>query len=304
MPVNAVIKRAIQSSRNHEPIISSIPPYQAWVCCQNMYMCSRKSKEPEQCNISHSKRLNVCVLPGDGSVSWWGALTRWAVTKETPVLLSLELGSSVGLPQVVEGREENDGLWVGRESALDRAESSCLVCWRGNCNTIGLTLPWPSGLGDDNILVLVRQDSSECRNLGGEETSRVGCNCVAIKEGVAVDGAVVGGVAKRWVVTCGNEGVDGDDLSSVASGLERGSSSANSSDNFRSRSSTVVDKLIANVDGVKRAPVTISSINNDLDLIAQGAQVKDTSEQLEALVLRSCENGCDLVAVSSIGSNQ
>ena len=57
-----------------------------------------------------------------------GDLTGWRVAEESPVLLCLELGSGVGLPQVVEGGEEDDTFGVGGEGALDGAECSSLVC--------------------------------------------------------------------------------------------------------------------------------------------------------------------------------
>ena len=86
---------------------------------------------------------------------WLGYLTRWTVTEETPVLLGLKLGGRVGLPHVVEGCEENDSLRAGREGGLDGAEGGGLVRLRRNSDAIRLSLPWPSCLGDDNLLALV-----------------------------------------------------------------------------------------------------------------------------------------------------
>jgi hypothetical protein len=61
MPVNAVIKRTIQSPRNHKPIDRQAVP--AKVCNQNIYMFK---EEPEHCNIGWvTKRFDVCVVSGE-----------------------------------------------------------------------------------------------------------------------------------------------------------------------------------------------------------------------------------------------
>ena len=218
-------------------------------------------------------------------------------------MLSLELRGGVGLPHVVECCEEDDARGVGGEGALDGADGCGLVRFRGNGNAVVISLPRPSGLGDDDVLVLVGQDSAESGDLGGEEASGVSCDGVAVKEGMAVDGAVVGGITERWVGACCNKSVDSDNLPGVTSGLQEGASSANGSDDGGSRGSARVDKLVANCDGVERAPVTTGSGDNDGDFIAKGAQVEDTSEHLETLGLGSRENGCNLVAISSVHSN-
>ena len=134
-----------------------------------------------------------------------------------------------------------------------------MVCRGRDGNAVGLSLPWPSSLGDDNVLALVGQDSSEGGNLGGEEASRVSSNGATIEEGVAVDGAKVGAVAKLRVVARCDEGVNSHDLSRVAGGLEKGSGSDNSSTDLTCRSSAIIDKLITDVDSVNEVPSIASS---------------------------------------------
>lgn len=157
-------------------------------------------------------------------------LTRRRVSStDAPVLLSLKLTGCVGFPQVVEGCEEKDSTWSGSELALDGAESGGLVFKGWNSLSIGLSLPWPAGLGDDNLLVLVRKDSRESWDHVRQELSRIGSDICSVKEGVAIDSAVIGGIAKGRVISGSDQGIDGNNLSRISSSLQKSSSGADGS---------------------------------------------------------------------------
>jgi len=97
---------------------------------------------------SNNSALETILQPGN--------LTGWRIgSTHAPELLGLELETGVLLPHVVISREENDRLWVGGEGLLDGADGSCLIRERCNGSSIGDALPWPSGLGHNNFLVLV-----------------------------------------------------------------------------------------------------------------------------------------------------
>lgn len=218
-------------------------------------------------------------------------------------MLGLELGRGVLLPHVVESSEQEDRGGAGGERALDRRNGSGLVGWGWDCLVVGLPLPWPAGLSDDDGLVLVCEHGLQSWDLAGEERAGVCGGGVAIEEGVAVDGAVVGGIAERWVGTSGNEGINSDDLSVVASGLQKPTDGANGSNDLGSGGGTIVDKLVSDRDGIELAPVTLSGGDDDFDLRFEGVDIEDTSEQLHSLGLGGSENGSNLVAVGSVDSD-
>lgn len=130
------------------------------------------------------------------------------------------MSSVARLPVHVVWVEEGNGSWAGSVSSLDGGDRGSLVLGRWYGNSVGVTLPWPSGLGNDDLLALVVENSGEGLYIGLEEGSGIGSSGGAIEEWVAVDSAEVGSVAEFWVGATSDEGVDCDDWSSVAGGSQ------------------------------------------------------------------------------------
>lgn len=116
---------------------------------------------------------------------------------------------------------------------------------------VGASLGWPSSLGDDDGLALVGELALQVGDLGGQEGTGLRCSDVAIEEWVRVDGAVVGFVAEFWVSDCCDESIDSDDWSSVTGGLEKSSSGIHGGNDGGWGSSSGVDKLVTDGDGVE-----------------------------------------------------
>lgn len=104
-----------------------------------------------------------------------------------------------------------------------------MVLERWHCLLVGVSLPRPSSLCDHDLLALVGQDVLKSWDHVLKELARVSGGVRSIEEWMAVDCTVVGGIAKGWVGACGNEGVDSDNLSGIASSLEKCASSADGS---------------------------------------------------------------------------
>lgn len=227
-------------------------------------------------------------------------LTRRGVTEEAPELVGEERGSTVRLPQVVETCEEDDVLGVGGEGALDGRQSSGLVCDGGDGHAVGGSLPWPPSLSNEDALVLVGQHIDKGAHLGSQELARAGCCDTAVKEGVAVDSAVVGRVAERRVSATSHEGVNGNHAACETRSPKLRASRTYSRDHSRGRSNAGVDNLIANADSVERAPVAIGSGDNGRNLRVESVEVEDAGKELQAVGLGSRENCSDLVAVGTV----
>lgn len=223
--------------------------------------------------------------------------TSLVVTVDTVVLLGVV--GAISLPQVVESSKQNAGV---TGLGLDGAHSSLLVAQRRNSNAVGVTAGRPAGLGDENILTTAsRLDTLDL--LDEPVTGTRGIN-VAIEESVGVDGNVVGESTETRVVDDSNESIDGDDGAGVAVSSKSGSGSANVTSNLVNGSSTHVDKLVTNRDGVDNTPsaVSLDSIVNGTTSRLDATHVKDTKEDL-LTGSKGSENVRNLVAVNAVDSN-
>ena len=76
------------------------------------------------------------------------------LAKDTPVPLGVEGSWVVGLPQVIEGSEEDN---IGTKCGLDRLDGGLLVRLGRNSSTVGGSLGRPSGFYIENSLVFIHQ---------------------------------------------------------------------------------------------------------------------------------------------------
>ena len=217
---------------------------------------------------------------------------------ETPVALSTVSGCGVLLPEVIESGEQDDVLG---ELGLDAVNGSLLVFLAWNSGAIGGSLPWPARLGDDDLLATTC--GSDTLRLLKDELAGILGGDTTIEEGVGVGSSVVGALAKLWVGDHGNEGVDSDDWTSVASSLEDGTGSVDSGDNG-SDATAGVDDLVTNGHSVDGAPVALDGGDDGSSLGLNRVDVEDTDEKLHALSSGSSLDGVDLVAVGAVDTDE
>ena len=173
-----------------------------------------------------------------------------------------------------------------------------MVSLAGNSLAIGGTLAGPAGLGDHSV----HTTAGLADGLSAAENvwASVGGGDVGVEEGMGVGGGVVGGLAESRVLGHGVPGIDGDDLTSVASSAEEATGDPDGSDDFRNGSTAVVDELVADADGVEAVPVAGSEGDDLGDLRSSLGDVVDTGEELHTLGLSSGTDGVELVAVDTI----
>lgn len=138
------------------------------------------------------------------------------VAVDAPVLLCAELRGRVLLPQVVVRVEQDQ---VAGKRRLQRRNRLLLLIGAGDGLAVRGSFGGPARLGDDGRLATGRCTDLLCPVK--DEFPRTAGFDVAVEEGVAVDGAVVGGRAQLNVREHGNHGVDRNDGSIVASFPER-----------------------------------------------------------------------------------
>lgn len=221
---------------------------------------------------------------------------------DTPVLLSVEGRSAVGLPHVVEGSEPDD---IGGDSLLDGGDGGLLILDAGNGNTVGATLSGPAGLGDPGLLATA--DAGNTLHLLNKPLTRVLGSNAAVEEGVRVDSDVVRELAKSGVGNHGDESVDSDNATSVASGGEGRLGRSDTLANISNSELAAVDNLVTNGDGVESGPVAVSGLGQGLQVRGEGLigiDVVDTCEDLQVVLLASAEDGGDLVAVNTVGADE
>ncbi len=156
----------------------------------------------------------------------------------------------------------------------------------------------PSRLGDHHVF-----PARSLRDLFGPALYKVAGilgKYVAVEEGVAVDGAKVGGLAELGVGFHGDHGVDCDHRTIVARGFECRFNLADSCSDLTDRGSTVVDQFVADADCIDKAPITVDGAGNCFAFICDAAEIKYAEEELDVFSL--CCSDCvrDLVAVRAI----
>lgn len=124
---------------------------------------------------------------------------------------------------------------------------------------------------------------------------------------MGVDGNVVRELAKSGVGNHGDESVDSDNATSVASGGEGRLGRSDTLANISNSELAAVDNLVTNGDGVESGPVAVSGLGQGLQVSGEGligVNVEDTSEDLQVVLLASAEDGGDLVAVNTVGADE
>jgi len=223
-------------------------------------------------------------------------LRRGRVAEHTPRLLNVEV--SWCLPHVVECSEHDE---VRADTALDRADGSGLVGWRGNGILEALATPWPAGFSDHGVLSTTSAGNG--LHLGENPWTGVGSLDVTVKVWVSVGSGVVGSLAKSWVGLDGNKGVDSDDLASVAGSREKATGGRDGRGDGADGSGTRVDELVTDGDGVEVRPVTVGSSDDGGDLGSDLGDVVNTGKDLHALGLGDSEDVLDLVAVGTVDTD-
>lgn len=201
------------------------------------------------------------------------------------------------LPHVVVCGEEDE---VAAEVVLEGLDRGLLVgsAWDGNA--VGISLPWPSRLSDDGPLAT----AGILNALGLVLDERAGLvgSLTAVEEGVAVSSSVVGSLADGWVGDHGDEGVNGHNVSVVASSLQNTTGSADGSNDSRG-GSALVDELVANADGVDHVPVALRSVDDGLGLGGTVGDIVDSDKKLHVLRLGGSHDVLDLAAVGAVKTN-
>jgi hypothetical protein len=198
-----------------------------------------------------------------------------------PALLNATGSSRLVLS--IEALEEDDIAGVTRESGLDAAHGARLLTVASDSRTVAITAMGPARLSDNGVLAASSLANKSLHALD-EVTGAFGSN-VAVKEGVGVGCAVVGGNAELRVVHQGNESVDSDNLARVAGRTELTTGRAESSGDRTNTCGASVDELVANVDGVDNAEVGRDHANELAKIGLEIADLVDTSEELHAATL-------------------
>lgn len=195
------------------------------------------------------------------------------------VWFRVESRGGLGLPGVVEGREEDEVTGVASKGLLDGVEGGLLLRETRDGEAVGVSLGRPATLGDDNVLGGLALEAGD----GLEEpVAGLGGRDGAVEEGVGVDGAVIGGFTELGVRSGGDEGVDGNDRSLVTSSAKDLTSLLDSSDDAGRASLSVVDELVSDADSMDDVPVTVDASDNLLGLSLDLAQVPDAQEELHS----------------------
>ncbi|KAG9527085.1 cell wall glucanase, partial [Aureobasidium melanogenum] len=212
------------------------------------------------------------------------------VVAHTPVLLSVEGGSAVLLPHVVEGGEPDN---VGGDGRLHGRDSRLLVLDTGDSNTVGVTLGGPASLGDPGLLAVA--DAGNLLHAGKEPSARVLGKDGTIEEGVRVDSDKVRVLAKLGTVSDhGNKSVNSNDLARVAGSGKSRSGRVDTVTNLRGGKLAVVDDLVTDGDGGDSGPVTTEVVGDGIN----------TNEHLQVVLLTSGVDSGDLVAVDAVSTNE
>lgn len=103
---------------------------------------------------------------------------------------------------------------------------------------------------------------------------------VTVEEGMTIDGAEIRGLAQRRVVLHGYHGVHSDHRPTVAGAFESSASGTNGSGDLLSRSTTVIDKFIADANGADHSPIAVDSGGHSLHCLRDGFDIEYAEEEL------------------------
>lgn len=122
---------------------------------------------------------------------------------------------------------------------------------------------------------------------------------VTVEEGMTIDGAKVRSLAERRVVLHGYHGVHSHDRSTIAGAFESSASCTNGSSDLFSRSTTVVNQLIADADGADHSPIAIDGGGHSLHCLRDGFNIEYAKEEL-GLAVCCGHHVRHLVAVNAV----
>lgn len=217
---------------------------------------------------------------------------------DTPELFSVEW--TWVLPHVVVGVEVSD-----RVTALvrDRLEGALLVLRRWNGNLVRVTLGWPAGLSNENLLGVTTGVGDSLELQQDPVTGILGGN-VTVKESVGVNSHVVRVLTQVRVVDHGNEGVDTDDRTRVTLGLQSRSTRLDVLADLGRSGLASVNQLVTDRDGADNVPTTVvlDSLGQSLNVLLNLVDVKDTGEKLLAWS-ETRKSSLDLVTVDTVKSD-
>lgn len=216
---------------------------------------------------------------------------------ETPEAFRTVRGGVVLLPEIIKGGEEENVLG---ELGYQAVDGDLLVLLAGDGGAVGGTLPWPATLSDDDLLATTGR-SDTLRLLEHKLAGLLG-SATAVEESVRIGSGVIGALAELGVGNHGDKGVDSDHRTRVASGIEDRTGRVDSGDDGRD-TSTSVDELVADGNGVNGAPVTLDGGDDLVGLGLDRVDVEDTDKQLHTLGSGGGLDRVDLVTVGAIDTN-
>ena len=218
---------------------------------------------------------------------------------DTPILLAPVRGSTVFLPQVVEGAVVDE---VAREAALQRANGILMLALPGNGLIIIAPLRRPPRLRHHHrlppgcITDVLRPFLDKRPSTGGQH--------VAVEESVAVDSAEIRGLAEARVVLHGSHGVDGDDGTAISCALELRSRGPDRTRDLAYRCGAGVHQFVPDTDGVDDRPIPVQRRFHGGDGVRDAVDIEDPEEQLDVLALDGGEDVGDLVAVDAVKADE
>lgn len=217
--------------------------------------------------------------------------------EDTPVLLTLEV--TVSLPQVIVGVEVEN---VVTNLGGNVVKGGSLLGNTSNGLAVGVTLSWPTGLNNENLLTRTSVDKTLVL-LGNPSTGVVGGD-TTVKVGVGVGSNVVRDITQTLVGVDGNEGVNRDNRTGVTSGGQSSSTFVDIRLDLGHSGGTSVDQLVTDGDGVDLAPAVsgLDGSSQGGDTLSNCVNKVDTSEKLLGR-RHTSQDVLNLVTVDTIKSN-
>lgn len=110
-------------------------------------------------------------------------------------------------------------------------------------------------------------------------------------------------VAEAGILASSYQGIHSHDLAGIASCFQQVPCGAQGGHNSSSIGRARIDQLVPDGDGIEVAPIAVCGGGNKPNLLAQGVDVIDASEELEAMGLGSGQDGLDLIAVGPVDTH-
>lgn len=225
-------------------------------------------------------------------------MTR-GITINPPEILRIKRIVSVTFPQIVECVVQNHIL---AQFQPNRINGRLLVLLGRNRLSVRVTLRGPAGFGDHDGFA-VGDLGDQIGPLLHEIPGRVSLH-VAVKEGVTVDGAEIRGMTEVRVGLHGHHGIDGHHGTAVARSLENITRLTDRRRHLSDRCFALVEQLVSDANSVDASPISIDGVDESLAFVLQLVDVKNANKKRNAFAPDRVEDVCDLVAISSIKTDQ